>query len=396
MSTLRRHFLQSSILVLPAGARGANSRPAFGLIGCGLRGRFLSRAAQTLGAECVALCDVYEPHLQLAAKDAPRAKTFADHRDLLAQPGVDFVFIATPDHHHCPQLLDSLAAGKDVFLEKPMSHSLAESAKMVAAVRKTNRIVQIGMHRRSSEFMFRAKKVIDDGLLGRITMVRTQWKWNFARPISNAPLEGKLDWDRFRGTARPRPFEPRFFRRWRSFWDFSGGNTADQGTHLMDVIQWFTGSPTPKSAVMSGQIAKMTGGEVPDVFCAVFEYPNFVATFTLNYCNDYQTHWSFEFQGDKATLVIDDQGFAVWEEPALNSFSTRAWWAEHNKPILAEKGRVVDEDHVRSFLECLRSRREPTAPVETGASAVAPLHLANLAYLQRRVVQLAPDGVTVS
>jgi predicted dehydrogenase len=147
---------------------------------------------------------------------------------------------------------------------------------------------------------------------------------------------------------------------------------------------------------MIGQIAKMTGGEVPDVFCAVFEYPQFVATFTLNYSNDYQTHWSFEFQGDAATLVIDDRGFAVWEEPGTKSFSTRDWWAEHNKPVLEVKARVVDEDHVRTFLECLRTRREPTAPVEAGASAVAPLHLANLAYRQRRAVQLASDGVTVS
>ncbi|MCL5744290.1 MAG: Gfo/Idh/MocA family oxidoreductase [Acidobacteria bacterium] len=393
MSTDRRAFLKSGFA---AAALAANDRPQFGLIGSGIRGRFLSQACRGFGAQCVAVCDVYEPNLQRGLKDAPQAKSYVDYHDLLAQPGIDFVVVATPDHHHCPNLLDALAAGKDVYLEKPMSHSLEESAKMVAAVRKTDRIVQIGMHRRSSDFMFRAKKVIDDGMLGRITLVHTRWKWNFARPISNAPIEGKLDWERFQGPAERRDFQPRYFRRWRSFWAYSGGNSTDQGTHLMDVIQWFTNSSTPKSAVMIGQLAKMQGGEVPDVFTCVFDYPKFIATFTLNYSNDYQTHWSFEFQGDRATLLIDDQGFTVFEEPTLNSISTRAWWNAHSKPLMQVSARVVDEDHVKSFLECIRTRKEPPAPVEVGARAVAPLHLANIAYREGRKANLAPDGVRVS
>jgi predicted dehydrogenase len=395
MNTARRDFLKAIPLILPATARGANDRPVFGLIGSGIRGRFLSVAAQQFGATCAAVCDVYELNLNRGLKDAPGAKSYADYRELLAQPGLDFVFIATPDHHHCPQLLDALAAHKDVYVEKPMSHSLAESARMVAAVRKTKQIVQVGMHRRSAPAMFQAKKVIDDGMLGRITMIRTQWKGNYGRPPTT-PVEGKLDWERFLGSAPRRPLDPFRFRRWRSFWDYAGGNTTDQGTHLMDVIQWFTGSGTPRAAVMIGQIAKMVGGEAPDAFCATFDYPNFVATFTLNYSNDYQTHWSFEFQGEKATLAINDQGFAVYEEPPMRALITRAWWNEHSKPVLQAAAPVIDEDHVKNFLECLRSRKEPTAPVEVGASAVAALHLANIAYRERRQAKLAPDGVRVS
>ena len=164
----------------------------------------------------------------------------------------------------------------------------------------------------------------------------------------------------------------------------------------MDVIQWFTGSGTPRAAVMIGQVAKMVGSEAPDAFCAVFEYPNFVATFTLNYSNDYQTHWSLEFQGDRATLVIDDQGFSVYEEPPMRALITRAWWNEHSKPVLQVAARVIDEDHVKYFLECLRSRQEPTAPVEIGASAVAAPHLANIAWRRGAWVRLAGDGVTTS
>jgi len=201
MHNNRRTFLKNSLIAgapmfVPASVRGANDRPAYGLIGTGRRGRLLSRIFQKLGAECVALCDVYDLNLNIAAKDAPQAKTYVDYHDLLAQKGLDFVITATPDHHHCPMLLAALEAGKDVYAEKPMSHSLKESAKMVEAVRKTDRIVQIGMQRRSSDIMFQAKKVIDDGMLGRITLVKTQWKWNFARPLNNSPLKGKLDWER--------------------------------------------------------------------------------------------------------------------------------------------------------------------------------------------------------
>lgn len=395
MKTARREFLKAAPLILPAAARGANDRPAYGLIGSGNRGRFVSRLCQKNGAQCVAVCDVYEPNLQLGLKDSPGAKGYVDARELLEQQGSDFVIIATPDHHHCPQLLEALAAGQDVFLEKPMSHSLEESARMVAAVRKTKHIVQVGMHRRSSPAMFQAKKVIEDGVLGRITMVRTQWKGNYGRP-PDRPLEGKLDWERFLGPAPRRPLDPFRFRRWRSFWDYAGGNTTDQGTHLMDVIQWFTGSGTPRAAVMIGQVAKMAGGEAPDALCAVFEYPNFVATFTLNYSNDYQTHWSFEFQGDRATLLIDDQGFSVYEEPPMRALITRAWWNEHSKPVTQVAARVIDEDHVKNFLECIRSRQEPTATVEIGARAVAAPHLANIAYRRGTSVKLANDGVGVT
>lgn len=401
MQTHRRKFLKGSLAaatapaLVPATVQGANDRPTYGLIGAGRRGRYLSRIFQEFGAECVALCDVYEPSLKIALKDAPRAKTYPDSGDLMQHNDLDFVVVATPDHHHCPMLLEGLAAGKDVYLEKPMSHSIAESAQMIEAVRKTSQIVQVGMQRRSSEFMFKAKKVIDDGTLGRITMVRTQWKWNFARPLSKRPPRGKLDWERFQGPARRRPFDPLRFNRWRSFWDYSGGNTTDQGTHLMDVIQWFTGSGTPRSAVLFGQVAKMVGAEAPDVFCATFEYPSHVSTFTLNYCNDYQTHWSFEFQGDRATLLLDPVGFQVFEEPQMLSIQTRDWWKEHSKPIMDVAGKVLDSDHVKNFLDCIRTREEPTAPVEVGASGVAAPHLANIAFHKGRQVRLAPDGVTL-
>src|SRR5437773_5072640 len=119
--------------------------------------------------------------------------------------------------------------------------------------------------------------------------------------MDNSPLHGKLDWKRFLGNAKDRDLEPMRFRNWRYFWDYSGGNMTDQGTHLMDVVQWFTNSGPPRSAVCYGRVEKMIGAETPDEFCAVFEYPDFMATWTLNYCNSYDNGWSIQFQGDKGT-----------------------------------------------------------------------------------------------
>jgi len=265
-----------------------------------------------------------------------------------------------------------------VYLEKPMSHSLQQSKLMIEAVRKTKQIVQIGMQRRSAPSVLKAKELVDSGILGKITMVKPQWNWNIARELDNSPLPGKLDWNRFLGDAKPRDLEPMRFRNWRYFWDYSGGNMTDQGTHLMDVTQWFTGQAAPISALSYGQVAKMIGSETPDLFCAVYEYPGFMATWTLNYCNAYQNGWSIQFQGDKGTLIVDENGLRVWAEP----------WKLNAEPTHKLEAKVPVEPHVQNFFDCMRSRKEPNAPVEVGASAVSAPHLANLAFHQQRQVKM--------
>jgi predicted dehydrogenase len=388
----RRGFLKESFgaaiasapMFLPAAARGANDRPAYGVIGTGGRGRYVSRVFQKLGAECLALCDVYQPYLELARKEAPNAKSYADYNELLAEQGIDFVLIATPDHQHCPNLLAALAARKDVYLEKPMSHSIEESQKMVQAVRKSKQVVQIGMQRRSAPVVHKAKALVDDGVLGKISLVKPLWNWNVAGPLDNSPLPGNLDWKRFLGPARKRDLEPMRFRRWRYFWDYSGGNMTDQGTHLMDVTQWFTNTTSPLSAVCYGQVNKMKGSEVPDVFCAVFEYPQHMVTWTLNYCNSYQNGWSIEFEGDKGTLILDEEGYRVYKEPWANK--------ENREPVYQVTEAVPLEAHTQNFLDCMKSRQDPTAPVEVGASAVSAPHLANVAFHKGRQARLGPDG----
>lgn len=378
----RRQFLSTvaaaAPMFVPRSAWGANDRIAYGVIGTGGRGRSVNAAFLKLGGQCVALCDVYEPNLEAAKRQAPDAKTFVDYHDLLAEK-MDAVLVASPDHHHCPMMLAALAAGKDIYSEKPLSHSLEESVKMVHAVRKTKQIVQIGMQRRSAEAIMKAKTLVDDGVLGRITLVKPQWHWNIAHELNNSALPGKLDWNRFLGSAKKRELEPMRFRNWRYFWDYAGGNMTDQGTHLMDVVQWFTKTGPPVSAICHGYVAKMIGAEHPDVFSAVFAYPDHMATWTLDYANSYQNGWSITFMGDKGTLILDETGYKVFAEP----------WKRDAAPVYEEMAPVPIESHVQNFFDCIKSRKEPNCPVEVAAQAVAGPHLANLAMVQKKEMKLA-------
>ena len=390
MNRDRRQFIASALaaapMFVPRRAWGANDRLAFGLIGAGGRGRYLTTNFLKLGAECVAIAEVYDLNMQSALKLAPNAKTYVDYHELVQQNGIDALVVATPDHQHFPCLQAGLDAHKDVYLEKPMSKSIEQSQEIIAAVRKTKQIVQIGMQRRSAPSVIKGKQLIDSGILGKITMVKPMWNWNIAHELNNSPLPGKLDWKRFLGPARERELQPMRFRNWRYFWDYSGGNMTDQGTHLMDVVQWYTNSGTPRSAISYGQVAKMIGSETPDVFCAVFEYPNLMATWTLNYTNSYDNDWSIQFQGDQGTMIINNNGLRVCKEP----------WLKNPEPIEKLDAPVPIETHIQNFLDCVKSRQQPNAPVEVGASAVAAPHLANVAFHEDRRAFLSEDGKKIS
>lgn len=373
-------------LFVPRSAFGANDRPAYGVIATGGRGRYLNKKFIKAGCQPVAMCDVYEPNLQAALSDSPGAKGYVDYHELLAQPGVDFVVLAGPDHHHMPMLFASLDAKKDVYAEKPLSRTLEESDQMRKVVANTKQVVQVGHQRRSALMIRKAEEAIEEGMLGRIALVKAQWHWNIAREIDNSPLPGKIDWDRFLGSAPKRPIEPRRYRAWRHFWDYAGGNMTDQGAHLMDTVLRLMKSPPPKSAVCQGYIAKSIGNEGPDVFMASFEFENFLATWSLDYCSSYEDGWSITFLGDGGTMIIDEDGFKVFADPTT----------EKKEPVMIYKGGIPVESHIDNFLECVKTRNHPNCTVEIAQRAVAGPHLANIAYREGRKARLAPDLLTVS
>ena len=369
---------------------GANERIQMGIIGSGGRGRSLMNSFNRFSDLCefIFVCDVYEPNVQEALKlSREGAKSTIDYKELLNNKEVTAIVNATPDHWHANVLLDSVAAGKDVYSEKPFSYSIEQGLRMVKGVRATKQIVQVGMQRRSSEMVRGAKKLVEEGVLGEIVLARAQWYWNQRPMPEKMELKGKLDWERFQGPAKKRyELDARRFYRWRNFFDYNGGHLTDQGTHLMDVIQWFCndGKP-PVSAVCQGAIYVHKGGDVPDTFTAVYEYPSFLATWTLCYGNSYEDGWKIHIQGKKATMVLDDDGYRVYPEP----------WRRPEIPpkaIHEYKGGIPTEPHVKNFLESIKSRQEPNAPVEVGHNAVCGPHLGNIALREKKRAVLNGSG----
>jgi len=377
-------------------AVSANEKILMGLIGAGGRGRGVMRSFINVdpAVEFVAVCDLCEERRSGAARDAvgkggdaSKIKKFNDHRQLLDLKEINAVLIASPTHWHAPHLLDAIAAGKDVYLEKPMSYSVEQGAQMVKAVRKTDRIVQIGMQRRSSPMVQEGKKLVDEGIIGRVTLVRAQWFWHLSPLPKNAKLPPDYDWERFLGSAPKRPVEPIRALQWRYFWDYEGGIVTDQGTHLMDVVQWLTGKGTARSAVMQGGSYEL-GFETPDTFCAALEYDGFTASWMCTYTNCYQNNWQIIIQGDKGTVIVDDDGFRIFAEPWSNP--------QNQKPFKEVRGGIPTEPHVENFLSCMRSRKQPNAPVEVGHTAVSGPHLCNQAFRHRAVAKLDKDCTNVT
>src|SRR5262245_10310831 len=235
---------------------GANDRIQMVIVGAGGRGRSVMNSFLKVSdkVEFIAAADVYEPRQNDALKRCRAgAKATFDHRELLDNKEVVAVLNATPDHWHAPVLIDSVNAGKDVYTEKPFSLSIEEGARMVKAVRSTKQVVQVGMQRRSSEAVIGAKKLVDDGVLGEMTLARAQWYWNRKPMPEKLQLAGKLDWERFQATARNKhPLDERRFFHWRNFIDYNGGHLTDQGTHLMDVIQWFCNGEIGRASCREG------------------------------------------------------------------------------------------------------------------------------------------------
>ncbi|MBN1421669.1 MAG: Gfo/Idh/MocA family oxidoreductase [Planctomycetes bacterium] len=353
----------------PGESLGANERPTLGLIGAGGRGRGVMGIFSKLGVPCISVCDVSEANLKRGIEAAsPGAEGTIEWREVIDRKDIDIVLIATPDHWHCPMLVAAVEADKDVYCEKPMSHSIEEGAETVRKVRATKRIVQIGMQRRSSEAIRKAKALVDEGALGPVYLVQAQWNWNISKPLDNSPFPHKIDWERFRGPKSTMAYQPMYVRYWRYFWDFSGGNCTDQGTHLMDVVRWLMGSGAPRSATCGGAVYAMRGAETPDVFSAVLEYSTYMATWTLNYASALNDSWSIAFHGRQAVMLLDDAGYRVVKgRETLHEF----------------KGGIPTDPHVQNLIDCVKSREEPNAPVEVGHLAVCGPHLANVALRNR-------------
>ncbi len=384
----RREFLKHSALTgtslsvlgtLPARAPGANERIRVALLGSGQRGQYvMSLFQQVPGTEVVAVCDVYEPRREQAlAKAGSDAKGYLEYREVLDRKDVDAVIIGSPDHWHKPMLVDSVRAGKDVYCEKPIMHSIEEGAEMVRAVEETTRVVQTGTQQRSWDHYILGKQIVDSGKLGKITFIHTYWYQNyFARSTTKPPDvdTSKLDWKKFLGAAPDQPFTVDKFRWWRFYWDFGGGILTDLLTHWIDVIQWYMGQPAPKTATTTGQVYLMKW-QCPDTITAVYEFPgDFTVTFTgaLNHSID---DGGIEFRGTGATMKIDRSRLAVYSEGVKWTPGMRSPEPE----IFARSEHDGTFDNAKNFLDCVRSRKTPKASIQAGFEAARTSWIGNMA-----------------
>ena len=371
----RRSFLIASSLTALASTKalGANDKIRIGVIGAGGRMSGLLDAADRAGSyQIVAVSDVYTPHRDaVKEKSNGLATTHLDYHEVL-EKDIDGVIIASPDHWHVRMAVDALAAGKDVYLEKPVTHTLEEGATLTRALRSSKQILQCGMQQRSWTHFRDAVEIVQGGTLGRVTQVRTYWWQNYGRNRESKPTDtSALDWKLWLGNAPDQPFSEEKFRRWRWFWNFGGGGMTDLFTHWIDVVHWAMKSDTPRAAQMLADKYVFEAWDCPDTIQAALRYPEFDVVYEGMMSSSIDDG-GLEFRGTEATLKVDRSGFSVYREGVPSA----------QNPILSGKSfRDGTITHMENFFDCIRSRKEPNAPVETGVAAARAGHVANLAYL---------------
>ncbi len=364
---------------------GANDRVQLGVVGCGDRGRSdMGKFIKAGNVDVVALCDIYGAQIDRAKKDAPNARDFTDHRALLALKDVDAVLIAVPDHWHAAVATDALNAGKDVYVEKPLTLKIEEGPGIVKAARLNKRICQVGMQQRSGKHYLEAKQLyMDTGKLGKITLARTWWHGNGYHlrkaPASLQTQPANLDWAHFLGPLKWRDWDPQQYWNWRAYLDFGGGQVTDLFTHWIDVVHMFMGQDNPISASAAGGVYNYKDGRTaPDTINVLLEYPSqFTATFEATLAPGI-TGEAIEMCGTQGRLWIDRSRYE-FHPPGRNAQAT-----------VVQAASDLDLDHVQNFLECVRSRKLPNGDVLIGHRSAQASHLGNLSYVQKRRIDFDP------
>ena len=363
-----------------------------GVIGSGGRGTFVMSVFQKDTALKVgAICDVYEPNLERAASAATKTqgtapKLYRNYKELLADKDIHAVLIATPEHWHAQMVLDALAAGKDVYVEKPLCHTPEEGAKLIEAEKHTKQVIQVGMQRRSYDLYLDGAKLVAGGALGKVRMVRSWWLNNYVGNGGErtAKLDGPLDWEQWQGPIKKRiPPDPFIFRNWRNISDYAGGIVTDQGAHVFDGIHLLMNASYPLAVTAAAGKPHRNGYDSPETVVATAEYPeDFIAVFSINYAamkyqlrNDQMNH----LDGDKARMDIGREECKVFNQGAEDVAAVAR---------KSEKGFGWATDlHVRNFLDCVRTRKTPTAPMRTAFQAVIVTQMANLSLQHGRRIK---------
>ena len=392
----------------------------FGIIGTGIEGCTLLQSSLSVpGVECVAAADLYDSR-HIAAKEALGGKdieTTRDYRRILDRKDIDAVLVATPDHWHRKAVTEAVEAGKDVYCEKPMSHSVEDGLAMIEAVQKHDRILQVGSQRVSSILYAKAKEIWGSGKLGEVDTIEAAWDRNtdsgaWVYPIPPDASEQTIDWNTWLDGAPQRPFNPTRFFRWRCYKDYGAGLAGDLFVHLLSGIHVVTGTNTPPQRALStgGLYYYKDGREFPDLLWTMYDYPHFQVVLRCNHNNNYQGEF-FGFYGKKGTMLIngstltfkpqapsaqpEDYSIYGWPEKLRKEYLDK-WRKEHPEPPpgrfkIEEEDEVYTPppqysdmaDHEANFFHAVRTRQPVVENEVFGNNTALGCHMANYSYFNK-------------
>jgi predicted dehydrogenase len=396
----RRHFLAGSLGSVAAASMlgtsksfGANEKIRLGMIGVGGRGTYLlERLVQMPEVEIACLCDVDTRRFAKAREivveaDRKRPRLEQDFRKMLDDPGIDAVVIATPPHWHCLATIMACQAGKDVYVEKALSHDVYEGRKAVEAARKYDRVVQVGSQNRSAPYFHDALEYIHSGKLGNVNIVRVNQLFDIKQQVKGAsePVPKGLNWDMWCGPGPLVSYSPG--RWWLSDWRFSDGYVGDDAAHQLDIARAFVGEKHPNSVHhVGGHYLKEKLTDIPDTQIVTYEYDNTTLVFqgatwmpymkkTPNSIRDTDSYPSWMFNTTKVE-VLGTEGYMVFGRMG------GGWQAFDGDGNMVESrfGRQPINEHLQNFVDCIKTRKRPNADIEHGHLSMSMYHLASVSY----------------
>lgn len=408
MATSRRSFLYTLSAAVPAAAQTSKDPVGLGFIGSGIRGKQLIDEFMAVpGAKGIAVADLYDGCLQRAKEQlGDGIQAGREYRAILDNKDVDAVVVATPDHWHEKIVLDALSAGKHVYVEKPMTWSIEEGPRIIAAAKAARKVLQVGSQAKTSALTAKARELIANGALGKVNMIRmanhrnsSEGAWQY--PVPPDASETTIDWPTWLGKAANRPFDPKVVFQWRRFWDFSGGVAADLFVHQFTQMHEIMNVKAPVSAVSAGGTWKWKDGRtVPDVMNSMLEYPEgFLVDVYVNQANGMSPKGIYIY-GDEGTLLVEYSRLTLTPEPParkgqnygslnfpkklrdeyLAPFAGETYPPE---PVAKEMPIERGQSHNWFFIDSIVNNKPSRENATEGHYAASAAHLCNLAYRQK-------------
>jgi predicted dehydrogenase len=421
----RRNFLKAAAIAAAPGvisAQNTSKKVNIGWIGVGTRGYagldWLHTAAPN-DVQITAICDTYDGYIARAQDRlqtiwGAKAKAYKDYHDLLADKSIDAVYIMTPEHLHHDMTIAALKAGKNVYIEKPLAHTIEEGAEIVEAWKKSGKIVQVGTQNRSSSLYKKAKELIQQGMVGDVHFVRAFWyrnglpnepSWRYVIPAEANPQN--TDWMKFLGSAPQHDWDPHRYFQWRLYWDYSGGISTDLLVHQTDIVNFMLGKTVPKSCMASGGIYRWTDKtddrDVPDTLSAIYDYSDRMQLNYSCYLGNEFFGYGEEICGNEGTLRVMNRQDLYFEPEMYNNHRTdrpnrapeniKARAAIHINGPQEYKESDGAINHFRNFIMSVLGKETPIAPPPVGQQAAISGHMATLSFKnQKKVVWDEPSS----